>query len=138
MKSHLDFRGEKLKIWKWVFHLRFSLMKAFWIYLRIWKWLSRNQDITVWRILVDLETRVKCHNWSNSIYKYIFFLMSSSCIIESIASYKFKFRWVKFILLDFEASPPVSEREDKESQEDISKILSAWNNLKYSTYILKC
>ena len=54
--------GDKIKISKWFCHHRFNLMRAFKIYLQIWKWSSRNQDITAWRILVDLENRVKCGN----------------------------------------------------------------------------
>jgi hypothetical protein len=50
--------------------------------------------------------------------------MSSSYLIESIVSDGFEFRRVKLILLAFEASLSVSEREDEESQEDISNILS--------------
>ena len=61
----LIFEREKLEISKWDFHHTFRSMRAFKIYLQIWKWLVRNQDIVVWRILVDLESRVKCRNWSN-------------------------------------------------------------------------
>ena len=49
----------------------------------------------------------------------MFFLMSSSWLIESKTFDKFEFVWVKLILLSLEASPSVIEREDEESEEDI-------------------
>ena len=126
-RVNLIFKGDNLEIWKWVFHHIFNSMRSFWNYLHIWKRLSRNQDIVVWRILVDLETRVKCRNWANSKSQNCFLLMNSSRCIESITFDIFEFEWVKLILSTFEASPSISEREDEESQEDISKIISVLN-----------
>ena len=99
-----------LEVWnsksqKWVFHYRFCWSRVFRVYLRIWNWMGRNWDITIWRFWSIVKLGFRCQKWSNLKFQNGGFPMNSSWLIESITSDG----WVELILLAFESSPSISD-----------------------------
>ena len=58
----------------------------------------------------------------HSKYQNGFFLITSSRLLEPIATYRIEFGWVELILWSFENSPVTGSRGGEESQEDSLKI----------------
>lgn len=137
-KVTLIFRGEKIKISKWVIYHRFNWSRDFCIYLQIWNRMSRNWDIAICGFWSIIELGLSVTIGRNKNLKMGFFLMISSWIIESKTSDGFKFRWVKLILLIIESLPYISMRVGEESLEDNLRIKSVWNDLKAKIWILIC
>jgi hypothetical protein len=78
----------------------------------------------------DIGWKLKSHNWSSEKSQNGFFLITSSRLLEPIATYGIEFGWVKLILWSFEDSPVTGSRGGEESQEDSLKITTCKNFLK--------
>ena len=107
----MDFIGVTFKISKCSFHHGFSWSIYFWIYLKIWDRMSRNQDNAICWFWLTTKLGFQCRNWTNPKSQNWFFLMCSACLIELKTSNRFEFRWVKLISTAFEASPSASDHE---------------------------
>ena len=83
--------GETLKKSKLVFHHVFSRSQSFQNYLQFSNQMSRNQDIQIWGYRAG-SWKVTV-GWPENL-KMGFFTISSSCLIELIATDGTKFRWV--------------------------------------------
>ena len=89
--------------------------------------MSRNQDISIlryrarsWKVTVDRLKNLKMG----------FFLITSSHLLEPIATYEIKFGWVELIQWSFEDSPVTGSSGGEESQEDNWKITTCESFLK--------
>ena len=77
-----------------------------------------------------LGRKLKGHSWSTEKYQNGYFLITSSCLLEPIATYGIEFGWVELILWSFEDSPVTGSRGSEESQGDSLKITICKNFMK--------
>ena len=78
----------------------------------------------------DIGWKLKSHSWSSEKSQNGFSLITSSHLLEPIATYGIEFGWVELILWSFEDSPVTGSRGGEESQEDSLKITTCKNFLK--------
>jgi len=78
----------------------------------------------------DIGWKLKSHSLSSEKSQNGFSLITSSRLLEPIATYGIEFGWVELILWSFEDSPVTGSRGGEESQGDSLKITTCKNFLK--------
>ena len=119
-------------------HHRFSWSRDLWIYHGIQNWLRKKWVIAIRIFRTIMKLGFKCCNWVKlKISKWVFsheFLLAHR--FHNIFHIQIWMRRNHFMKCS-----PITIRQwlrvGEESQEDSSKFLSAWNDQKYSAWILR-